>query len=119
MDSSVIENSYLIPLLPLLGAIVAGFFGKRWLKGLSHWPIWLGVGASAAMSLMLLFGMIGKRHGVEGLTPGVAAYPYTQLSGLSESASDKAKEERPYRLSASVDWYTWLRAGSFKATYGY
>ncbi len=54
----VIAHSYLIPLLPLLGAAIAGFFGAKWLKGQSHWPIWLGVGAAAVMSFVLLFGMI-------------------------------------------------------------
>src|SRR5687768_14572242 len=53
-----VQHSYLIPLLPLLGACVAGFFGARWLKGQSHWPIWIGVFASAVLSFMLLFGML-------------------------------------------------------------
>ena len=38
-----IKFAWLIPLLPLLGAAVSGFFGARWLKGNSHWPIWIGV----------------------------------------------------------------------------
>ncbi len=62
----VIEHSYLIPLLPLIGAIVAGLFGAKILKGNSHWPIWLGVGASAVMSLTLLIGMLGY-HSETGL----------------------------------------------------
>src|SRR5688572_5924583 len=57
-----IQYSYLIPLLPLLGAAVAGFLGARWLKGKSHWPIWLGVGAAAVLSFTILFGMLGKLH---------------------------------------------------------
>ncbi|MGN6505713.1 MAG: hypothetical protein ACTHM6_09130, partial [Tepidisphaeraceae bacterium] len=58
----VIEHSYLIPLLPLLGAIVAGLFGAKILKQQSHWPIWLGVGASAVMALVLLAGMLSHQH---------------------------------------------------------
>jgi len=58
----VIRHSYLIPLLPLLGAAVAGFFGARYLKGNSHWPIWIGVGSSAVLSFTLLFGMLGRWH---------------------------------------------------------
>jgi NADH-quinone oxidoreductase subunit L len=58
----VIEHSWLIPLLPLIGAAIAGFFGAKWLKGQSHWPIWLGVGASAILSLTLLFGMLSQSH---------------------------------------------------------
>src|SRR5688572_18353944 len=56
----VIENSYLIPLLPLIGAVVAGFFGARHLKGQSHWPIWIGVGISAVLSLTLLVCMLSE-----------------------------------------------------------
>src|SRR5436190_16545149 len=61
----VIDHSYLIPLLPLLGAAAAGFFGARWLKGLSHWPIWIGVGVSAVLSIALLIGMLGRAHEME------------------------------------------------------
>ena len=44
-----IKYSYLIPLLPLLGAAIAGFLctGKR--KTLAHWPIWISVGTSAVL----------------------------------------------------------------------
>jgi NADH-quinone oxidoreductase subunit L len=82
-----VKYSYLIPLLPLAGAIIAGAFGAKILRGQSHWPIWIGVAASAAISLSLLFGMIGLSHG-----------------------------RKP--LAVSVDWYTWIQAGSFKATAG-
>ena len=87
MDLFAVKYSYLIPLLPLFGACVAGLFGAKILRGQSHWPIWLGVGASALISLSLLFGMLGLWH-----------------------------EGKP--LSAIVDWYTWIEAGSFKATGG-
>ena len=58
-----IQHSYLIPLLPLIGAAIAGFFGARWLKGQSHWPIWIGVFCSAALSFMILFGTLGHMPG--------------------------------------------------------
>jgi NADH-quinone oxidoreductase subunit L len=54
----VINHSYLIPLLPLLGAIIAGFFGDLYLKGKAHLPIWIGVGCSLVLSLIILFGML-------------------------------------------------------------
>ena len=68
----VLNHPYLIPLLPLAGAVVAGFFGARHLRGRSHWPIWLGVGASALLSLVLLLGAAGAdqplRHGYTWFT---------------------------------------------------
>src|SRR5687767_10910326 len=66
----VIRHSYLIPLLPLLGAAVAGFFGARYLKQNSHWPIWIGVGGSAVLSFTLLFGMLARWHPHEGAGHG-------------------------------------------------
>jgi NADH-quinone oxidoreductase subunit L len=53
-----VQYSYLIPLLPIIGAMGAGFLGARWLKQQSHWPIWLGVGASAVISCLLLAQML-------------------------------------------------------------
>jgi NADH-quinone oxidoreductase subunit L len=82
-----VKYSYLIPLLPLIGAIIAGAFGAKILRGQSHWPIWIGVAISAIMSISLLCGMIGFWH--EGKS-----------------------------LNIVVDWYTWIEAGSFKATAG-
>ena len=82
-----VKYSYLIPLLPLIGAAIAGFFGAKWLRGQSHWPIWIGVALSAVISLSLLFGMLGLW-----------------------------REGKP--LSIVADWYTWIEAGSFKATAG-
>ena len=48
-SSFAIQYSYLIPLLPLIGAAIAGFLCTGPRKTLAHWPIWLGVGASAAI----------------------------------------------------------------------
>src|SRR5689334_24374825 len=56
---SLLHISWLIPVLPLIGAMIAGFFGARWLKGNSHWPIWIGVGGSAILSFVILFNMLG------------------------------------------------------------
>ena len=61
-----VQYAWLIPLLPLIAAAVSGFFGARWLKDKSHWPIWIGVGCSAILSFSLLFGMLGLwKHGGE------------------------------------------------------
>src|SRR2546421_10774762 len=78
-----IKYSWLIPLLPLVGAAVSGFLGARWLKGNSHWPIWIGVGCSAILSFTLLFGMLGLWHaGAErSAAPGhpAAALAYNKV----------------------------------------
>ncbi len=63
-----VQYSILIPLAPLLGAVIAGFFGAKWIKGKSHWPIWLGVGFSALLSICLLSEMLTRWHGGETLT---------------------------------------------------
>jgi NADH-quinone oxidoreductase subunit L len=84
-----VKYSYLIPLLPLLGAAISGFFGAKILRGKSHWPIWLGVGASAVISLSLLF----------------------QTIGLWKSGATT--------LWAVKDWYVWIEAGNFKCTAGF
>ena len=82
---SLIHISWLIPVLPLIGAVIAGFFGARWLKGNSHWPIWIGVGIAAVMSITLLVGML---HAVSG--GGEGAEPFGRVK----------------------DFYTWIEAGN-------
>jgi NADH-quinone oxidoreductase subunit L len=69
-----VENSWLIPLLPLLGAVVAGLFGARWLRGQSHWPIWLGVGISALFSVGLLIAMVEYAHASQGVVWKTASW---------------------------------------------
>jgi len=68
----VLDHSYLIPLLPLLAAVVIGLFGAKILRGASHWPIWLSVGGAAVLSFTLLFSMLGNLEVAKtGLTPAV------------------------------------------------
>ena len=86
----VIDHSYLIPLLPLLGALVAGSVGDRLLPGRAHWPIWIGVGCSFGLSLVLLIGMVHATHGDD-------AGPYGQTHVV----------------------YTWMAAGAFRADAGF
>ncbi|MCS7033497.1 MAG: NADH-quinone oxidoreductase subunit L [Phycisphaerae bacterium] len=91
-----VQHSYLIPLLPLIGAAIAGFFGARWLRGGSHWPIWLGVGASAVLSIVLLLQTVallgqGSHAGTDPAHPPLgAANP---------------------SVSAPVKLFTWIAAG--------
>jgi NADH-quinone oxidoreductase subunit L len=92
MDSLfAVKYAYLIPLLPLIGAAISGFFGAKILKGQSHWPIWLGVGASAIISITLLFGVL--------------------------SATGHAGAADP--VSTPKIFYTWIQAGNFHVNVGY
>ena len=83
----VINNSYLIPLLPLLAAIVAALFGDTLLKGKAHWPIWVGVGCSFLLSLTLLVGMAAATHGTEAATFGRSHVVYTWIQAGSFTAN--------------------------------
>jgi len=112
-----VKFSYLIPLLPLLGAAVVGLFGARWLKGRAHWPIWIGAGASAVLSIMLLVGMLGLWHPDQEEQAARAASPATQPA--RGSAAEDGVAPRAARLSYNQNWYTWIAAGSFKATAGF
>jgi len=114
MDSLfAIKFSWLIPLLPLIGAVVAGFGGARWLKQNSHWPIWIGVGLSAVLSFALLFGMLG--HWPQEQETGAAALHGAGSSGMIDS---KPGVHRIFPLSANRDWYSWISAGDFKVQAG-
>ena len=88
-----VEHSYLIPLLPLIGALISGFLGAKWLKGQSHWPIWIGVGASALLSIGLLVATIN----------------------LKEVHASHGGHEP---IGATAHWFNWINAGSFKAEAG-
>jgi NADH-quinone oxidoreductase subunit L len=112
MSHFVIDHSYLIPLLPLVGAAIAGFFGARWLKGRSHWPIWLGVGASAALSIWLLLSMLGAQD--HGPSDG-----HSQSDPTGAVQVDMRPHTEIYRLTRVVNLFTWVEAGNFRADWGY
>ncbi|MGD0767189.1 MAG: NADH-quinone oxidoreductase subunit L [Tepidisphaeraceae bacterium] len=87
MDSLfAVKYSYLIPLLPLIGAAIAGLFGAKTLRGQSHWPIWLGVAVSAVMSLSLLFGMLGLWHDGKPLSVAVDWYIWIEAGSFKATA---------------------------------
>src|SRR5689334_11667323 len=118
----VIRHSYLIPLLPLLGAAAAGFFGARHLRQNSHWPIWIGVGSSAVLSFVLLFGMLGRWHPGEGGGPGGRPVePPAALQADENQTTAAINAEAEARLAATPTLayarhlFTWIRAGSFRA----
>ena len=45
---------WLVPGLPLLGSAVAGFFGPKYLKQQSHWPVVLGAAGACVIALWVL-----------------------------------------------------------------
>jgi NADH-quinone oxidoreductase subunit L len=80
-ENFAIEHVYLIPLLPLIGAAIAGLFGARFLGGKSHWPIWLGVGASAVLSFMVTGQLWGMAHDAEaGKTVAITKNLFTWIA---------------------------------------
>src|SRR5688572_22883432 len=105
-DLFAIKHSYLIPLLPLLGAMIAGFFGARWLKGQSHWPIWIGVGASAILSFMILFGMLKHMPHHDAAHAPDAAHAGAERSA-APAASSTSKT-----IGVSRVLFNWVTAGN-------
>lgn len=79
MERFLIDYSILIPLLPLIGALVSGWLmtGKR--KTGAHWPIWLGVGYAAVHSGMLLQGMISQASQAHGAAVGFVKNVWTWI----------------------------------------
>jgi NADH-quinone oxidoreductase subunit L len=114
MDSLfAVKFSYLIPLLPLAGAVLAGALGARWLKQQSHWPIWIGVGLSAILSFSLLFGLMSHwpEHQAQGLVQ-----EGNRVGIDPRAASTQTKET--FHLSASPRWFNWIDTGDFHAEAG-
>ena len=54
MPSGLEGNLILIPLLPLLAAIVTALLGNKYLKGQSHWPTIISFALSFFLSVMVL-----------------------------------------------------------------
>jgi NADH-quinone oxidoreductase subunit L len=115
-----VQYSFLIPLLPLAGAAIAGFFGARWLKQQSHWPIWLGVGAAAVLSIWLLVGTIGVTKN-SGHHETAAAGEHAAAAHPAEShapAGGKLSNEFPLgpnRPAYTKFFFDWINAGDLDA----
>ncbi len=71
MTEFFVHNAWLVPALPLLGAIVAAA-GGRWLRGLSHIPVVAGIALAFVVSLFLLAGSGG--HAQPREIPWLAVY---------------------------------------------
>ena len=68
------EYAWLVPALPLLGAVIAAAGGK-WLKGQSHLPVALGIALAFLVSLGLLFN--------SGTASKVVVYDWLTVADLS------------------------------------
>src|SRR5512133_1013277 len=114
MPHWTIQYSYLIPLLPLIGAGIAGLFGAKVLKQQSHWPIWLGVGASAVISISLLLAMLGRAHHDGEKPPLGSAETPTTSAALHGEEGAHATAGAP-NLSAVKNYFSWISIGKFNA----
>jgi NADH-quinone oxidoreductase subunit L len=130
----IIHNSYLFPLLPLIGSAIAGFAGAKLLKGQSHWPIWISVGITGVLAQVLLLGMLfsegkpahvleAKPHGehTTETVPGTTTAPgehsikldrtggelTTSATGTLAAESGEPKTQKSY----SNIWFNWILAG--------
>jgi NADH-quinone oxidoreductase subunit L len=75
---------WIIPLAPLIGAILVGIFGAKVFKERSHIFIITGVAISAALSLIVLAIVNGTHpeHGETVQAVGVAGYDWITVGGL-------------------------------------
>ena len=113
---SLVSYSWLIPLLPLLGAAVAGFLGAKYLRGQSHWPIWLGVGGSAVISLVISSASPPPRPTDK---PSSTTPPHATQDAAGEHADTAAEPEAAEHAgpdgrvrSYTSRWYTWIGIGN-------
>jgi NADH-quinone oxidoreductase subunit L len=54
----ILQNLWLIPVLPLAAAGVTAIFGPAYLRGQSHWPCIIASIGSCALSFLVLYGLI-------------------------------------------------------------
>ena len=106
---TAIGYSYLIPLLPLLAAALVGLLGARYLKGLSHWPIWAAVGASAVLSLWLLAATFGATTG------GAEHAPAAEHAVVAEHAGEVGGAT----VGVNNHLFTWIGIGHFDVPFGF
>ena len=108
--SDVYSYLWLIPVLPLLAAVVTALFGPRFLKNQAHWPCVLAVAASAVLSFGIFFAVQDNNHlpETERAPTSHTYYTWFKVDPLSQS-SESGK--RP----AQVDVTFSLRADSLSA----
>ncbi|RUL88378.1 NADH-quinone oxidoreductase subunit L [Tautonia sociabilis] len=94
MAESLIRNVWLIPLLPLLGGLIAILGGRR-LNGWNHIPVVAGIGLSFLLSAIILLGMEGA-HETE-------AYSWIGIAPTS-SAADPSSGPNGWSLVVPVEF---------------
>lgn len=92
MVESLIRNVWLIPLLPLLGGLIA-FVGGRRLQGWNHLPVIVGIALSFLLSLIILLGN-------EKPTTSIA---YSWIP-IESSASAESTDLRDAALSIPIEF---------------
>jgi NADH-quinone oxidoreductase subunit L len=91
LDHWLVQNAWLIPLLPLAAAVVTAALGARFLHTASHWPCVLASLAAALLSLILLFTVV-----------------------RAESAAGSDRPSAPAAgVAATARVYSWIDVGDF------
>ena len=72
---------WLIPLLPLLGAVLAATLGPRVLRGRSSLPVIVAVATSAILSLVVL-GLMGRADASSEAKVVISGYDWIRVGGL-------------------------------------
>jgi NADH-quinone oxidoreductase subunit L len=80
---------WLIPLAPLVAAIVTAVFGPNVLREKSHWPCWIGLAASTICSLILLFS-IGPQNFEANTEPITTGYQWIGIGGMDIAVTLRA-----------------------------
>jgi NADH-quinone oxidoreductase subunit L len=86
---------WLIPALPLLSAAILLFFGRHYIKDLSHWPCILSIAASAFLSINVLLQ-------VNGESPPATSHDYFKFIdvGPEKRSADAPTVDVPFSLRA-------------------
>jgi NADH-quinone oxidoreductase subunit L len=63
---------WLIPGLPLFGAILAAVFGPKWLREKSHWPVVIGIGLASVVAIA--YGLMPLVNGADLVTAPAATW---------------------------------------------
>src|SRR4029079_12753755 len=117
VSSGMTGNLILIPLLPLLAALIVGFFGRRYLRGNSHWPTIIAFALSFFLSTIVYFEV--RSMGADAATKPVIVELYRWIDlGTSETRLPPPTEgaiilKEPQAARLSV-WIT-LRADPLTA----